>query len=349
MVVNIGISGNRITPRGGSTMAGTRISFRSTPLVLVALLGLACGGGSTTTEASTSISSITFADAPLLYVYKGTSASMTVTAKGSDGVALPSSNADVAALVWSSSDPTIATVVGTGATATVAGLKFGSTTIHAKSGSVDAAIAVTVNNGINSVTVTKALAQIAEGEVTTVTATVLGPNPDHSVIWSTRTGNVGFVDQTGLVSAIDDGTINIVATSNADNAVSGTTQITVVNAVLPSVTLTSMTQASSPAGCATAVGATVVATSVCGTVNLNLSLAAATHNTKLIEVLIGATVCASQALDTKAAQALTLACNTAGVAAGSNSFIVRVTHRTAAAPTVPVLRTLITQPITIMP
>jgi hypothetical protein len=330
-------------------MADTRVSFRSTPLVVVALLGLACGGGSTSTEASTSVSSITFAQAPLALIYKGTTQTLTVTAKGSDGVALPSSNADVAALVWTSSDPTIASVVGSGTSATVTGVKFGSTTIHAKSGSVDGALAVTVNNGINSVTITKLLSTIPEGEQTTVTAVVVGPNPDHSVEWSTRSGTIGFVDQDGTVNARSDGIINIVATSKADPDVSGTTQITVIDATLPALSLTSMTQAASPAGCMTAVGATVVTTAVCGTVNLNLSLAAATHKTKLIEVLIGTTVCASQTLDTKVAQTLTLACNTAGTPAGSNLISVRLMHRTAVDPTIDVLRTLISQPITIAP
>jgi hypothetical protein len=328
-------------------MPVSRLPFRSSSVVAAAFFGLACGGGSTT-EASTSISTISFASSSQA-IYKGTTATLTVTAKGSDGNALPSSNADLAAIAWSVGDPTIATVVGTGTSATVTGIKFGSTTVRATSGSVQGTIAITVNNGITSITLAKGAASIAVGTQTTVTPTVVGPNPDHSVTLSTTNGTVGFVTAEGVVNARAAGTMNIVATSVADPTVSGSTQITVVAATLPSATITGMSQAASPAGCATAVGAVVVTTAVCGTVNLALNVIATDHTMKLIEVLVGSTVCASQTLDTKAAQTMTMSCNTAGQTPGPSLFSVRITHRTQVEPTVDVARTVITSTITIAP
>lgn len=82
---------------------------------------------------------------------------------------------------------------------------------------------------INSVTVSPASATLDPNNTQQLTATVdaTPASADKSVTWSSSTPSVAIVSESGLVTAVAQGTATITATSNLDNTKSGTCNITV--------------------------------------------------------------------------------------------------------------------------
>lgn len=124
-------------------------------------------------------------------------------------------NADNKAVIWSSSNGSVATVDNGKVTA----IGIGSTTITVKSddGGKTATCNVTVNS--QSVSVTGVLLDmpsldLVEGETATLVATVNPPEASNkNVIWYSSDASVASVDQNGVVSAVKAGSATVSVTT----------------------------------------------------------------------------------------------------------------------------------------
>ena len=127
-------------------------------------------------------------------------------------------------VAWTSSDETVATVKD----GVVTALKAGKATITAKSGEVSATCELTVNAKVipaTGISLDKTTAEMIEGEILTLTATVTPENAtDKTVTWASSDEAVVKVVN-GVVSALKTGKATITATSGD---VSATCEITVI-------------------------------------------------------------------------------------------------------------------------
>src|SRR5258705_11522240 len=206
--------------------------MRSAPLVLAfACLAAAWGDNLTIGADSLAVtpSSVTV----------GVGDSTTVTAASTlDGAMMPADDVS-----WTSSNPATATVSGNGASATITGGAVGAAAVTATGrGGLTAtvAVAVTTNATLVSIEVTPTAPSIADG--TTVQLVATGTYSDTTtmnlttmVTWASDDTAVATVGTQGLVTGQDPGDANISATLGA---VSGSTTVTVTNAVLLSIAVT---------------------------------------------------------------------------------------------------------------
>ncbi len=132
-----------------------------------------------------------------------------------------------AAVSWSSSDPSVATVTN----GTIKGISKGSATITAKvTDSIKATVSVTVKENTNivkptGVTVSPTTLKLTSGESGTLTATVAPSNAtDKSVTWTSSDPKVATVAD-GTVKAVGAGTATITATTS--NGLKATASVTV--------------------------------------------------------------------------------------------------------------------------
>jgi uncharacterized protein YjdB len=149
-------------------------------------------------------------------------------------------------ITWSSSNPTAASVNGTGL---VTGVVAGSATITATSEGQSGTAAITVTHvPVASVTVTPASASLNDGQTVQLTATPRDANgaplSGRAVTWSSNNTSVATVNGSGLVTGVTAGSATITATSEGQ---SGTSAITVVRPAVTSVTVAPPT-ASVPVG-----------------------------------------------------------------------------------------------------
>jgi uncharacterized protein YjdB len=130
-------------------------------------------------------------------------------------------------VVWSSSNPAVATVTAAG---DVTGLAIGTTTITATAAydlSVSATAAVLVSSAGVSVSVTPSTVSLQVGQTQALTATVTGASVT-SVIWTSSNSAVASVDGlTGVVTARANGTATITARSIFDITKTATATVTV--------------------------------------------------------------------------------------------------------------------------
>src|SRR5438309_4671796 len=129
-------------------------------------------------------------------------------------------------VTWSSSNPSVATVDGTGLVTSVVA---GSATITATSEGQSGTASVTVSSvPVASVAVSPATASLSVGQTAQLTATPKDANGNpligRAVTWSTTNGSVATVSATGLVTAAGAGSATITATSEGK---SGTASVTV--------------------------------------------------------------------------------------------------------------------------
>src|SRR5438309_1769089 len=129
-------------------------------------------------------------------------------------------------VTWSSSNPSVATVDGTGLVTSVVA---GSATITATSEGQSGTASVTVSSvPVASVAVSPATASLSVGQTAQLTATPKDANGNpligRAVTWSTTNGSVATVSATGLVTAAGAGSATITATSEGK---SGTASLTV--------------------------------------------------------------------------------------------------------------------------
>ena len=141
-------------------------------------------------------------DATALDLYVGETVQLTATV-------MPVNTSDKT-VAWSSSNPGIATVTGSGS---IAAVSAGKATITARCGKVKAECVVTVNKEIEvtSVTLDKTSLMLQVGETVQLTATVLPENAtDKNVAWSSSDPDVAAVTA-GRITAESAGTATITA------------------------------------------------------------------------------------------------------------------------------------------
>ena len=130
---------------------------------------------------------------------------------------------------WKSSDPTIATIDGTGL---ATGIAFGTVTISGSCQCYDAKTSLSVSNqtvNFTSIAITPANSTIQTGRTQQFTATASYSNGTtnvitNSAVWSSSDNTIATVTSGGLATGITSGNVTITATSGS---VSGTTTLTV--------------------------------------------------------------------------------------------------------------------------
>ena len=164
----------------------------------------------------------------------GSHQQLTATGSYTDG-----STADITSQVhWSSANPAIGTVSGTGLISTLA---TGSSTLTATLNSFSQHIGLTVTSAVlQSIAVTAPQTGFALGQSLQLTATGTwsdGTTQDltSSVTWSSSAPSKGVVSSTGLANGVSPGSFNGTATMNG---ITGSVSITVTNAVLTSIVVT---------------------------------------------------------------------------------------------------------------
>ena len=142
-----------------------------------------------------------------------------------------------AAVNWSTSDSTVASVDANGR---VTGVKEGTVTITASSilsAEIKGTFSVTVTDQ-KSITLTPTTLNLVAGSSQTIVATVFAASlSDKSVVWTSGNTGVATVDANGKVTGVSAGTANIIAKLNADNSVQAQATVTVTAAPKPTITL----------------------------------------------------------------------------------------------------------------
>ena len=147
---------------------------------------------------------------------------------------------DGSAITWTSSDPNVATVDGSG---NVSGVAAGTANITATANGVTANCTVTVTEPVQQITVTvsPATAEVEVGKTVTLSATVTGNNT--AVTWESSDATIATVDANGVVSGVKAGTVTVTAKSQADNTKTATCTITVKEAAASSTIVLNKTTA----------------------------------------------------------------------------------------------------------
>lgn len=137
-------------------------------------------------------------------------------------------NASNQTLIWSSSNPAVATVSEYGLVTT---LSLGETTITAICGDISASCHIVVNPIlIESLILNIEETELNIGETVKLEATILPENTtDKTVIWQSSNNDVASVNESGFVTAISAGTATISATNGN---ISASCQITVLTPII---------------------------------------------------------------------------------------------------------------------
>lgn len=156
----------------------------------------------------------------------------TVTPEGADDT-----------VVWSTSDDSIATVDQNGLVTT---LQAGTVEVIATSASLETVVgrlAITVTEKIESidpetiiVSSEGEILEVEEGGTLQMRATVTPEGVDNTVVWSTSNDSIATVDDKGLVTTLQAGTVDIIATSAILDTVVGRLKITVTEKEIINVT-----------------------------------------------------------------------------------------------------------------
>ena len=150
------------------------------------------------------------------------------------------SNASNKNVYWTSSDSSVATVDNSGK---VTAIKAGSATVTVttEDGGKTATCSVTVKEKIypvTGVTLDKTSAELTEGDVTVLTATVNPSNASNkNVYWTSSDSSVATVDNSGKVTAVKAGSATITVTTE-DGGKTATCSITVNEKVYPVISVT---------------------------------------------------------------------------------------------------------------
>ena len=136
------------------------------------------------------------------------------------------------AFSWASSDQAVATVTGTGL---VTALSNGSAIILASAGGVTASASIAVQQNVDSVAVTPAASQLeALGATVQLSATALdarGNTVGTAFSWTSSDQAVATVSETGLVTALSNGSATISASTSSKTALASITVEQVVAAI----------------------------------------------------------------------------------------------------------------------
>lgn len=201
-------------------------SKRTAPIRLLALLVVStllvqCGGGGDSAAPPPPKVVATLELAPTtLNLAPGQSSTLVATPREATGAAITGKT-----ISWVSSNVVVATVSSTGQ---VTALNDGTTQITAAVDGRTATAAVTVRTPVASVVVSPGTAQVTVGGATAQLTAVArdaagGVLNGRTVVWSSANNTIATVSQSGVVTAVGAGTVNVTATVDG---VAGTSAIT---------------------------------------------------------------------------------------------------------------------------
>ncbi len=147
------------------------------------------------------------------------------------------------AVLWESSDESVATVDANGLVTAIAKGNTTITATHVDDSNVAGTCQITVLESPQptSVAVAPTTLALKVGETGELTATVLPADAEQSVTWTSADTSIATVDAHGKVTAVAVGTVKIVATSTVDATLKGECEVTVTPADQPKPTPTKIT------------------------------------------------------------------------------------------------------------
>jgi uncharacterized protein YjdB len=198
---------------------------------LLLLAAVACGGGGGDSGPSgpPAASAIALSASTITLTGVGTenTLSATLSPAGATGT-----------IVWRTVDPAIATVSGSGSSATVRAVAGGATQVIASVGSIESRASVNVVPAVKRITLPAGTASVRVGSATTLVATVEADAGANSALqWSSGSTAVATVSASGVVTGLSVGTSVITVSSTAFPSISTTTTITVTPLAVRTVTL----------------------------------------------------------------------------------------------------------------
>lgn len=214
----VDLSGRRATTRHRAASPSWRAGM---PAVLLAALA-ACGGGGGDGPTPVPVPpTISLAASTLQLLGVGTDGTLSVTV---GPVGSP--------VTWTSEQPAIATVTGTGTSATVRSVGGGTATIVAAVTAnglrAEARATVTVVPLVRSVTLAPAATSVTAGSTVQLTPTVVAdPGASTALTWTSSDQTRATVSSDGMVTGIAPGPVTVTATSVTTVGVSGQATVTV--------------------------------------------------------------------------------------------------------------------------
>ena len=211
----------------GSRGRATAFSITTITLATITLLVLSCGDGAVEPTPPPAPVATTVTVTPAAAELSALGATTRLSAQVRDQNGRVMAGASVA---WSSSNASVATVDGSGL---VTAMANGTATITARAGSASGSAAVTVAQSVSAVSVSPAAATlVAFADTVRLVAEATDAN-GHAVVgagfsWTSSDTAVARVDDSGLVTGVDEGTATITATSGS---ASGSASVTVAQSV----------------------------------------------------------------------------------------------------------------------
>lgn len=152
----------------------------------------------------------------------GSTSSVTATVRDASGAVLSAQ-----AVTWSVDAPAVASVAGTGSTATITAVGRGVAVVTARTGALSSGITVFVRSAF-AVSVSPNVAALRVGDSTTLQAVVSADEgAATAVTWLSSDAAIASVSAQGVVSALAPGTAVITARSLSDPRVQGSASITI--------------------------------------------------------------------------------------------------------------------------
>ncbi len=141
------------------------------------------------------------------------------------------------AVTWSSGNDAIATVDETGKVTAIAAGTATITATTTDGSNLTASCEVTVKPAVilvNSIVLDKTTAEVVEGGMVKLTATVLPEDAtDKSVTWTTSDATIATVNEDGLVTAVAPGTVTITVSAKDGSDKTATCEVTVLDSSAP--------------------------------------------------------------------------------------------------------------------
>ncbi len=141
------------------------------------------------------------------------------------------------AVTWSSSNDAVATVDETGKITAIAAGTATITATTTDGSNLTASCEVTVKPAVilvNSIVLDKTTAEVVEGGMVKLTATVLPEDAtDKSVTWTTSDAAIATVNEDGLVTAVAPGTVTITVSAKDGSDKTATCEVTVLDSSAP--------------------------------------------------------------------------------------------------------------------
>ena len=156
-------------------------------------------------------------------IIKGDSMTLTAT--------VAPSNATNKNVIWTSSNPSVATVSQSGV---ITAIKAGSTTVVATTidGEKAAACEIVVIVPVNSISLDKESLELIEGDGASLTATIVPDDAtDKRITWKSSDDSIAIVSSSGAVVAVKAGTVTITATTE-DGGLTAECNLTVIKRVV---------------------------------------------------------------------------------------------------------------------